>query len=306
MIRNPLHFMWIAYSTAVTIIGIYILYGQKYVPRFLSKIYKFGKTNKDNASSPYFVQILEVPKRWFEHFYIFASIFFLSIVMAVWRRYFVFHSSTFMIHLLDTYTDVNRNASVPPEAVIITSFLLMLHVWRRFYECHFVSVYSDAKMNVVHYIMGLTYYFGVGLSLISDVPGFLHDDDLNNIKFSSTWFSWNYVLGVMGFLFGFILQYRTNIQLANLRKGKDGKKVVTLGHLMPTGSFFELVSCPHYFAEIVMYLSAGIIMQSTTWWLLCLFVVSNQIIAGLLTHRWYQSYFKNYPVSRKAIIPYLI
>lgn len=87
----------------------------------------------------------------------------------------------------------------------------------------------------------------------------------------------------------------------------DGK-VVSLGHFMPTGPVFNYVSCPHYFAEIVMYLSASLILagKSYTWWLVCLWTGTNQIISGLISHQWYQKKFKNYPPERKAVIPFLL
>lgn len=87
-----------------------------------------------------------------------------------------------------------------------------------------------------------------------------------------------------------------------------GEKVVSLGHFMPSGGGFEYVSCPHYFAEILMYFSASLILggRSYTWWLVCLWTLTNQMCTGLSSHQWYQEKFKNYPSSRKAIIPFLV
>lgn len=87
----------------------------------------------------------------------------------------------------------------------------------------------------------------------------------------------------------------------------DGK-VVSLNHFMPSGGGFDYVSCPHYFAEIVMYCSACIILggQSYTWWLVCLWTVTNQVFTGLISHRWYQEKYKDYPSRRKAVIPFLL
>lgn len=87
-----------------------------------------------------------------------------------------------------------------------------------------------------------------------------------------------------------------------------GEKVVSLNHHMPSGGAFEYVSCPHYFAEIVMYCSACFILNgsSYTWWLVCLWTVTNQIFTGLISHRWYQEKFKDYPSNRKAVIPFLL
>lgn len=85
-------------------------------------------------------------------------------------------------------------------------------------------------------------------------------------------------------------------------------RVVTQKHLIPRGGLFDLVSCPHYFAEILIYISINLIFhgRSTTWWMICCFVAINQIIAGLFSHHWYLQTFKDYPKQRRAVIPFLL
>ncbi|KAJ6927323.1 LOW QUALITY PROTEIN: hypothetical protein NC651_011401 [Populus alba x Populus x berolinensis] len=77
-------------------------------------------------------------------------------------------------------------------------------------------------------------------------------------------------------------------------------------YVIPRGDWFEIVSSPHYLAEIVIY--AGIVFGSggadLTIWLLFGFVVSNLIFAAAETHRWYLQKFDNYPSNRVAIIPF--
>lgn len=35
-----------------------------------------------------------------------------------------------------------------------------------------VSVYSNAQMNIIHYMYGHLFYIGVGLSMLAEAPGF--------------------------------------------------------------------------------------------------------------------------------------
>jgi len=35
-----------------------------------------------------------------------------------------------------------------------------------------VSVYSNAQMNIIHYMFGHLFYIGVGLSMLAEAPGF--------------------------------------------------------------------------------------------------------------------------------------
>lgn len=100
----------------------------------------------------------------------------------------------------------------------------------------------------------------------------------------------------------------TSKHFSYIFKHFSGDKVTSEGHYMPSSGFFEYVSCPHYFAEIVIYLSGCIILggKSNSWWLVCLWTVTNQVLTGLMNHQWYHKTFKTYPVKRKAVIPFLI
>lgn len=85
-------------------------------------------------------------------------------------------------------------------------------------------------------------------------------------------------------------------------------EVVSYGHKIPTGGPFEYLSCPHYFAEMLIYFAINLVQsgQSLTWWLVCAFVVINQLLMGLINHQWYRAEFRLYPSHRKAVIPFLI
>ncbi|GIY32509.1 polyprenol reductase [Caerostris extrusa] len=302
---NLLHFMWISYSIIVTFSGLNVLY-VKNIPAVLIRLFTFGKTHKSISKEDSIAKRFEIPKRWFSHFYVFAVLYFTIITGGVLCKYFAGLSSHCFVYLLNLCSSSNRLVTVKPESVVILSILLFLQVCRRCYECFFVSVYSDSKMNVMHYIVGFTFYFGVGLSLIHDAPGFerVHDYTANYI--SGQWLSFSHFLGVVLFFFAFHLQFESHKILASLRT--TGNKVTSTGHHLPASGFFEYVSCPHYFAEILIYVSGCIILsgKSYTWWLVCLWTVCNQLLTGIMCHKWYKKTFKNYPVQRKAVIPFLI
>lgn len=62
--------------------------------------------------------------------------------------------------------------TVTPESVIIGLTLLIIQVTRRLCECKLISVYSNARMNIIHYMFGHLFYIGVGLSMLAEAPGF--------------------------------------------------------------------------------------------------------------------------------------
>ncbi|RWS02523.1 polyprenol reductase-like protein, partial [Dinothrombium tinctorium] len=85
-------------------------------------------------------------------------------------------------------------------------------------------------------------------------------------------------------------------------------QVTTYRHSIPKGGWFEFVSCPHYFAEILIYFSFCFIFagRHITWWIIFSFVLINQVVSAIYNHQWYLDAFKNYPKHRKAVIPFLI
>lgn len=215
-----------------------------------------------------------------------------------------------------------------------TVTLLALQCARRFYETQYVQIFSSkAKINITHYIVGYFHYFGAFLAIISRAPGFVRDtDDLTQIEFE-TILPRNLSMTLV-FLGAFYQQCRSNFILVNLRKNKKGMSftrvlrhkhkmtnprclslslvryigaVVTEKHLIPEGSFFQFVSAPHMFFEIVMYTAlTGVLYSNLSWWWVYLWVVSNQIENGWLTHKWYLATFKDYPKERCAILPGLL
>ena len=85
--------------------------------------------------------------------------------------------------------------------------------------------------------------------------------------------------------------------------------VVTYEHAIPRGGLFEYVSCPHYLMEIIIYLAFLLIggPLHVTLLSIVIFVVTNQLVAGCLTHQWYRCHFGTlYPAQRKAVIPFVL
>ena len=80
-------------------------------------------------------------------------------------------------------------------------------------------------------------------------------------------------------------------------------------HSIPYGDWFYYVSCPHYLAEILMYGCLAIILgfKHQTAIVIFLWVLINQLIAGLMSHFWYlEKYSHVYPRNRKAVIPFVL
>lgn len=78
------------------------------------------------------------------------------------------------------------------------------------------------------------------------------------------------------------------------------------GYVIPSGGMFEVVSCPHYLGEVVIYLGLALVCwPAVKPMLMLLWVVVNLVLAAGATQDWYTSYFNDYPKHRKALIPFV-
>ncbi|CAK8541851.1 unnamed protein product [Lathyrus sativus] len=105
--------------------------------------------------------------------------------------------------------------------------------------------------------------------------------------------------GVLVFFLGMGINVLSDKELLSL-KG-EGK-----GYVVPKGGFFEVVSCPNYFGEIVEWF--GWALMTWSWAGLGFFVYTfaNLGPRARANHQWYLEKFgEDYPKKRKAVIPYL-
>lgn len=185
---------WSIGSMLVFISGLLVLNYSDLLPNFVHRMVKYGKSAEAHDGK---IQFLELPKRYFFHFYSVALAFYLFLASMVINMYFDINlfsdrlqmSSSVIKTILDNFTNYDylainyqRVSSVSPESVILGLTLLIIQVTRRLCECIMVSVYSNAKMNIIHYMFGHLFYIGVGLSMLAEAPGFAGSGELFNSR----------------------------------------------------------------------------------------------------------------------------
>jgi steroid 5-alpha reductase family enzyme len=113
--------------------------------------------------------------------------------------------------------------------------------------------------------------------------------------------------GLTLFFFGFYVNLTSDHQLQTLRSTKQGNNKRSGSYKIPTGGWFDLVSTPHYFGEIVEWTGFAIATNMQGAWVFVLFTAANLVPRGLAHHEWYKVTFgKEYPRHRKAIIPWIL
>ncbi|XP_029285611.1 polyprenal reductase [Cottoperca gobio] len=263
---------------------------------------RYGKT-KQHLKRDDWLRAFDVPKRWFWHFYA-ISVGWNGILLGFYLNFIFRHQSypSWLTGILDIVTGVpSTDSQVPQLSSLLVQLLLFVHSLRRLLECLFVSVFSDGAIHLVQYVFGVCYYIVLGLTVLcSDRFGKGTGTLLSQLD-------WFHVAGNVLFIGASVVQHQSMVLLARLRTGKSGT-VETLAHRVPEGGWFELVSCPHYFAELLIYVSLSLVFGglSLTWWLVVLYVLFNQALAAQLCHELYMSKYESYPRHRKAFIPFVL
>ncbi|KAM7167352.1 polyprenal reductase isoform 2-T2 [Macrochelys suwanniensis] len=232
-------------------------------PGLFQDLIRYGKTKSGCGQRPAWLRLLDVPKRWFSHFYILSVVWNGFLLLLLIQALFLARPFPIWLQdLLSALGGASQNQDVGDKhlSALLVLMLLWLHSFRRLIECLCISVFSSGVLHIVQYCFGLGYYIVIGLTVLCRVP-------------------------------------------ANVRNGK----VVNLSHSIPFGGWFERVSCPHYFAELLIYVSMAITFgfQNLTWWLVVMYVLFNQALAAVLCHEFYVNRFSCYPTHRKAFIPFL-
>jgi len=220
---------------------------------------------------------------------------------------------------------------------LVVPILLLIHLFRRYCECKWVqkSTSSTSCMHLAGYLLGILHYICLPFILIPHHTLLIctNDDeykDSNGAKpFDIQQSTLLEIFSIIGCLYFQYQQYRHHVLLANLRR-KTKKTETKLSYLIPVGGWFEHISCPHYFSEIMIYVVFSLLVHGNTtdlteqWndtqsimfgdaiatlhmykhWILLLWVTTNLSISANRNHQWYINNFREaYPQHRKRLIP---
>jgi 3-oxo-5-alpha-steroid 4-dehydrogenase 3 len=261
-----------------------------------------------------FMQHLSVPQSWFLHFYALGACFNLLLLLLL--------SSSHNNH-------PSEGGSSGLIALMPLAFF-ELHLIRRLIETQWIMSYpKDSRMHLLAYLFGLSYYIVVPLTLASGPELILS---------TQQWISGNgsvirvmnlslakmmdavamspsrapLISGAAVFLLANVLQLWSHHLLSLLSrpsvKGKGSR------YTLPYGGPFELITCPHYLAEILIYLGMALICWSIDWsrWIGSLMILAwvtvNLVLAAEATQKWYEMETRAALKKKrglKRLIPYL-
>lgn len=142
----------------------------------------------------------------------------------------------------------------PQQQQSAVFYLLYLHLSRRYLECRFVHVWNGT-MHLAGYALGLIHYFLLPFIFLS-----------NNVHHRPRECSTRRF--AVGILLNLVAQYYQHVHHTILasyrnRSTRFEQKNQTNPYSIPSGFWFEYISCPHYLAEILVYLSFAILLHPT-------------------------------------------
>jgi len=109
-----------------------------------------------------------------------------------------------------------------------------------------------------------------------------------------------FIAGILLFLTGLAIHVHSDNILRSLRApGESGYKV-------PQGGLFTHVSSANYFGEILEWAGWAIATWSPAGLVFFIWTAANLVPRAWSNHRWYRSHFPDYPMERKALIPFVL
>ncbi|HVN57046.1 MAG TPA: DUF1295 domain-containing protein [Bacteroidales bacterium] len=121
------------------------------------------------------------------------------------------------------------------------------------------------------------------------------------IGYPSAWIgSWQFIAGCAIFIAGFVINKMSDERLRAMRRDNPDE------YVMPEGWLFNYISSPHYFGEILEWAGWAVMTFSLAGLAFAVFTFANLFPRAWASHKWYMARFSNYPVNRKAVIPFII
>lgn len=135
------------------------------------------------------------------------------------------------------------------------------------------------------------------------VNGFINGYYLGYIhpQYPASWLSDpRMIIGVVLFAGGMFINMQSDEKLLSLRRNKND------GYQIPRGGWFDKISCPNFFGEIIEWLGFAVMTWSVAGLSFFIWTAVNLIPRAIDHHKWYKATFSDYPKERKAVLPYIL
>ena len=256
----------------------------------MNLIFNFPELLKQSMTVVRFLTLLQI----FCGLIIFVILFFIS---APYGRYFkkdltfsinaptawfIMEFPSLLIMLVMTIYNLNKASDY---GTVILAILWITHYFYRSIIYPFIIKRSNP---FPFFIILFGFIFNINNSFINSVYLFFSSREIDLI----------FIIGIILFISGFLIHFTSDLKLKRLRDEKEG-------YFIPEGLLFKFVSSPNYFGEIIEWIGFAIASRTLAGFAFALFTFANLAPRALANHRWYRKNFANYPLNRKALIPFI-
>jgi len=180
----------------------------------------------------------------------------------------------------------------PAEKNLYLIFILLLWCFHYFYRTLIFPFKLNTKGKKIPIVIVCSAF------IFNLINGFFVGYELGFILENNFSLNTHFIIGITVFILGVYINRSSDNKLISLRlKGKD--------YQIPEGGFFNYISCPNHFGEIIEWFGFAIILWNLSALSFALWTAYNLIPRALNHHQWYKQYFSNYPKNRKAVFPFL-
>lgn len=171
-----------------------------------------------------------------------------------------------------------------------------VHYAKRLYETLFIHRFSHATMPLMNLFKNCAYYWGFTAYVAYHVchPLFTPPSSLQ------------LYIGLGGFALCELGNLSTHIALRNLRPAGTRVRKIPVPDSNPLTQLFNFVSCPNYTYEVGSWICFSVLTSCVPAFIFAIAGFYQMAVWALGKHRNYKAEFKNYPKSRKAIVPFVL
>ncbi|KAK8167572.1 3-oxo-5-alpha-steroid 4-dehydrogenase-domain-containing protein [Phyllosticta citribraziliensis] len=159
---------------------------------------------------------------------------------------------------------------------------------------------SSSSMWVTHWLLGLFFYAAMSVAVWIEASQTLQANHVSTPGLD-VFLDPRALVGTALFHWASVQQHRAHAYLASLKK-----------YTLPTDGAFDLVVCPHYSFECVLYFGLAIVAAPEGQWInktiLCalIFVAANLGVTAVGTREWYEAKFGKQAVGKRAcMVPFV-
>ncbi|XP_060920008.1 3-oxo-5-alpha-steroid 4-dehydrogenase 2-like [Labrus mixtus] len=212
-----------------------------------------------------------------------------------WLGWFLQEVPAFLLPLLllllpeEELTEPGRSGWSTGRTLLLCTF--MLHYFHRSFIYSFLTRGRPVPLSIVLYA-----------AVFCSLNGFLQGHHLLHCaRFEHTWLTRARIAaGLVLFGVGMVINIHSDHILRSLRRPGE------IAYRTPHGGMFHFVSGANYFGEIVEWFGFALAAWSLPSFAFALFTACSIGPRACHYHRDYLQRFKDYPPSRKALIPFIL